>query len=1093
MALRISILLLFIGQFYVANAQYDQFLGNFPIYNFTNDDFNSPVQIWTGCQTENGVLLFGNDEKIIRFNGKDWTFIQPSVKDTAYTTKQISNKKVYKLFKSTTGIVYGARNNSLGIIKYDKKGNHKYEAFYVDENLKNVWSIDELPNGDIIFINQNNILRYELATQTVHFIDVPKLMQLSINQSTARISKGLIISSTHIPNDSLVKAEGPGATYFLNYTDLSIARIFVEGVSKELSFNFRASVTISGKDFLVDQNHGLLPIKWENNRYVIQEKSKGIFKNIDYVISDALVHEGLLWLATEKDGVVLINSGGEVVREFSMQEGLQDHNVFSFFFDEIGNLWLMLDNGISVIELSSNVVFWDRNQGAPGKVEAVTSDSSEIYLASRSGLFVSRKKNNRVFYENIESINEATFDVLIVQTDFGKRKLVVGYNGIYELKANEKIDIIGAGLYAWKLHQSPTNPNKIYVGGEGFIGYFEITEKGWNYVNLEYIDTEVRFFTSHKDNVYASVQNSGIFKINSSDKITKIAIPDDANFKNSHFTLAVFKDKIYAGSTKGLYLLQQGSLKSVTPIGLEYEKEFTNIHRLYQEPDDSKMWAIVKIEDNLSLSITEIGYFIENDKGQLAFVNIKNKILERGLVYDIIQVNNLLYFGSDKGPYALNIAKFEDRIGNWKVYIDRILVNDTLALKIPAFSGEFQPVLSGSDIRFNYTATAFFNGGDIEYRTRLIGFTDEWSNYERLSFKVYEKLPHGEYTLEIQGRNQYNQESEVYQFTFVVLPPWYLTWWAYVLYFLALIIVLIVTTRVSIYRIKQKNKRLEEIVHDRTKEIANQNTVLAKQRDEITAKTEDILDSIKYAKRLQNTILPSKDILSGYFHDYFVFYRPKDIVSGDFYWARKINGKILWSAIDCTGHGVPGAMVSIVGNNGLLRATNEFQLVKPNDILDKLRELVLESFKAQGTNDVKDGMDLGLASVDIEQMQLEFAGANNSCVIIRNGELIEIKGDKQPIGDFELAKPFVNHTFQLEKGDNIYLFTDGYVDQFGGENEASRQSGGKKFKSKPFKQFLLSISHYDMRTQEKLIVEKFDNWRGEIEAIDDVCVFGVKI
>lgn len=142
---------------------------------------------------------------------------------------------------------------------------------------------------------------------------------------------------------------------------------------------------------------------------------------------------------------------------------------------------------------------------------------------------------------------------------------------------------------------------------------------------------------------------------------------------------------------------------------------------------------------------------------------------------------------------------------------------------------------------------------------------------------------------------------------------------------------------------------------------------------------------------------------------------------------------------------------------------------------------------------VKDGMDLGLASVDIEQMQLEFAGANNSCVIIRNGELIEIKGDKQPIGDFELAKPFTNHTFQLEKGDNIYLFTDGYVDQFGGENEASRQNGGKKFKSKPFKQFLLSISHHDMKTQEKLIVEKFDNWRGEIEAIDDVCVFGIKI
>ena len=1095
MVLRILILLIVCAQLFVAKAQYDQFLGNFPIYNFTNDNFNSPVQIWSGCQTENGVLLFGNDEKIIRFNGKDWSFILPRVNDTSHSIKDISNKKVYKLFKSSTGIVYASRNNSLGVIKYDNHGNHIYEAFYVDENVKNTWSIDELPTGDILFINQNSIIRYDINSQTIHFLDVPKVMSLGLNQSSAKVKHGLIISTTHVFNDSLAKAEGVGSSYFLNYSDLSLKRIFVEGVPKEIGFNFRSAINFSGTEYLVDQNRGLLPIEWENDSYKIEEKTKGIFKNIDYVISDALVNKDLLWLATEKDGVVLVNPKGEVIREFSLQEGLQDHNIFTFFFDEIGNLWLMLDNGISIIEFSSNVVFWDRNQGAPGKVEAITSDSSKILLASRSGVFISERKDNRIIYNQVKSISEQTYDVLVAQTDFGKRKLVVGYNGVYELTSNQKIDSIGPGLYAWKLHQSPVNRNKIYVGGEGFIGYFEITESGWNYVNLEYIDTEVRFFTSRNDEVYASVQNFGVYKINSKDEITKIPILNDVgtNFKNSHFTLSVYKDKIYAGSTKGLYVLNNEKLEPVDVIGLSYDKEFTNIHRLYQEPDDSKMWAIVKVEDNLKTSITEIGYFIENKLGELEFINAKNRILERGVVYDIIQVNNLLYFGTDKGPYALNTNQFKDGIGKWKVYIDRILVNDTLALNIPEYSSPFQPILSGSDLRFNYTASAFFNGGDIEFRTRLIGFTNEWSNYEKINFKVYEKLPNGKYTLEIQGRNQYNQESEVYQFTFTVLPPWYLTWWAYLLYLLALIIVLFISTRISIYRIKQKNKRLEDIVHERTKEIANQNTVLAKQRDEITAKTEDILDSIKYAKRLQNTILPSTEILGTYFNDYFVFYRPKDIVSGDFYWARKINGKILWSAIDCTGHGVPGAMVSIVGNNGLLRATNEFQLSQPNEILDKLRELVLESFKAQGTNDVKDGMDLGLASIDKENMQLEFSGANNSCVIIRKGELIEIKGDKQPIGDFELAKPFTNHVFQLEKGDNVYLFTDGYVDQFGGETEDARINGGKKFKSKPFKQFLVEISEHDMATQKNLIIEKFDHWRGEIEAIDDVCVFGVKI
>ena len=176
-----------------------------------------------------------------------------------------------------------------------------------------------------------------------------------------------------------------------------------------------------------------------------------------------------------------------------------------------------------------------------------------------------------------------------------------------------------------------------------------------------------------------------------------------------------------------------------------------------------------------------------------------------------------------------------------------------------------------------------------------------------------------------------------------------------------------------------------------------------------------------------------------------------------------------------------------------MRATDEFQLSQPNLILDKLRELVLESFKTQGAHDLKDGMDLGLARIDKESLVLEFSGANNSCVIVRKGEIIEIKGDKQPIGDFELARPFSNHSFQLEKGDNIYIYTDGYVDQFGGETHEARANGGKKLKSKPFKQFLSEICDFDMPTQERLISEKFDNWRGEIEPIDDVCVFGVKV
>ena len=246
------------------------------------------------------------------------------------------------------------------------------------------------------------------------------------------------------------------------------------------------------------------------------------------------------------------------------------------------------------------------------------------------------------------------------------------------------------------------------------------------------------------------------------------------------------------------------------------------------------------------------------------------------------------------------------------------------------------------------------------------------------------------------------------------------------------------------------------------------------------------MGSINYAKRIQNTILPSKTSLDHLFDDYFVFYLPKDIVSGDFYWAQKFDQTIIWSAIDCTGHGVPGAFVSIVGNNTLIRATKEFGLRKPSEILDQQRELVLDTFKNEGHQDVKDGMDLALVSLDTETLELEYAGANNPLIIIRDKKIIEIKADKQPIGEFVKMVPFTNHKIDLQKGDCIYLYTDGFVDQFGGKKN-------KKFKSKPFKEMLIQMSHLPMNEQHTVLQKTLNEWRGDTGQVDDICIFGVRI
>ena len=271
------------------------------------------------------------------------------------------------------------------------------------------------------------------------------------------------------------------------------------------------------------------------------------------------------------------------------------------------------------------------------------------------------------------------------------------------------------------------------------------------------------------------------------------------------------------------------------------------------------------------------------------------------------------------------------------------------------------------------------------------------------------------------------------------------------------------------------NERLENEVAERTKEVLEQ-------KHEIEEQHKEIKDSIQYAKRIQSAILPPEKTVKSLLPNAFIFYLPKDIVAGDFYWLEQQEDKTFIAAADCTGHGVPGAMVSVVCNNALNRSVREFGLSTPASILEKTREIVIEEF-SKSEEDVKDGMDVALCSIKGDK--LEYSGANNPLWVIREGDVIEIKANKQPVARYDFAKPFENHEFKLQEKDAIYLFSDGYVDQFGGDR-------GKKLKSRKFKELLLSIQGYDMEVQKLKLAEFFDKWRSGMEQIDDVCVIGIK-
>jgi serine phosphatase RsbU (regulator of sigma subunit) len=296
---------------------------------------------------------------------------------------------------------------------------------------------------------------------------------------------------------------------------------------------------------------------------------------------------------------------------------------------------------------------------------------------------------------------------------------------------------------------------------------------------------------------------------------------------------------------------------------------------------------------------------------------------------------------------------------------------------------------------------------------------------------------------------------------------------------------------------------LEQKVRDRTAEIMAQKEEIETQRDsievqknmlegayqEITEQKKHITDSIVYAKRIQTSILPPDEQIRRLLRDSFVLYRPKDIVSGDFYWLTEKDNWVMIAAVDCTGHGVPGAFMSIVGHNNLNYAVNVKGARIAGDILDQLNLGVIETLRQQsGDGTIRDGMDLALCCFDFDNKKLFYAGANNPLVLIRNNEAIQFEPTRAPIGAYEGAEGvlFQNNEITFENGDCFYIFSDGYADQFGGPRN-------KKFFKSRLIELLTSISQLPMEAQKAQLEKSFDEWRGAQEQVDDILVIGVKV
>ena len=401
----------------------------------------------------------------------------------------------------------------------------------------------------------------------------------------------------------------------------------------------------------------------------------------------------------------------------------------------------------------------------------------------------------------------------------------------------------------------------------------------------------------------------------------------------------------------------------------------------------------------------------------------------------------------NKGSYPLDELQFD--------YLDRSLV-------------------------FNFSAPFYLKDHSTSYQYFVDGLSAGWSAWDdspALSFPV---LPVGKVTLHVRARNILGQSSTLKSFPIVIKPPWWLSWMFITVVGLILILIVIQIIRMRVRKLQRDKQMLEQKVLERTAEIQ-------RQKDEIAEQKKEIMDSIYYARRIQKAVLPDDHLANKNMPEHFVLYLPRDIVSGDFYWIAEKDDNTIFAAADCTGHGVPGAFMSMLGMSYLKEIVNKSKRLSSSKILDKLRDHVKATLSQSTKGGQQDGMDIALCILNKEKKSLQYSGAFHPLYLIRNGNLSEYKPDLMPIGIYiRKEKPFKSHNIRTAKGDCYYIFSDGYADQFGGENR-------KKFLARSFKKLLLSIHNKPIEEQREILFETLKQWMDGYEQVDDILVIGFRI
>ncbi|MCF8423522.1 MAG: SpoIIE family protein phosphatase [Bacteroidia bacterium] len=1042
------------------------------IKNYPPNEYGSSPNNWAIAQDKRGVMYFGNASGVLEFDGINWTLIPVS-----------NNSVVRSIAIDSAGTIFVGAVGEFGYLKANEKGALVYQSL-IDKLPKNerdfaeVWKTYATPNG-IYFQTFSKLIRLKNNSLKIWKPESSFHFSFFLNNKFYINEKQFGLKCLF--NDSLTLIKG-GETF----ADLRIYGMYPY-LNNKILIACREKGLMLLNELATYKDSALSSFKSEINNYLIDGQVYGgvYLKNNTYCF------------ATLKNGVYIINSSGKIINEINKKTGLQDDIIKSVALDNQNDLWIALGNGISRAEISSPLFTFSDSEGLNGSIEDITSYKNKLYVATSLGVFVQDKGK----FIPIKKITSGTWSLKKINFINDTILLASSESGIFSINDFEG-KLIKEG-FGYTLCQSAKFPQRVYVGMNDGLSSLRFEKNKWiDEDYLDGLDVEIRGIAEDNDgNLWLGSPFDGIIYIDWNTKIKSKFISSwgsSFNILNYDTTAGIpamkynlpyrFNNKVLFATTNGIYEFDKKNKRFYMSPFLKKQLSGRQIFRLAAKGTCS-VWLFTVVE---ALS-NEVGLAYCDNNNYTWYSQPFLRVSEREIHAILPDQNNITWFGGPDGllRYDASIIKnYADpfnslirlvKAGNDSIFCGNFTDDKTknISLKQPT---SFFPILTynNNSLLFEYTATNFCAEKNNLFNVFLEGFDENWSGWSNKSYKEYTNLKEGSYTFHVKAKNIYGTISSEATFQFTILAPWYRHILAYIFYVILFLTILFGFNAVRTKQLKVRQEELKVKISEATSEIKEQKHLIEEKHKEIT-------DSINYAERIQRSFIATQEILDDNLADYFVFFKPKDVVSGDFYWvSRLINGNFALVTADSTGHGVPGAIMSLLNITSLEKAIET--KTAPSEILDDTRKIIIDRLKKDGSPEGgKDGMDCSLCVYDFKNLKLYISAANNPVWIVRENNVIEIKPDKMPVGKHDKQDmPFTQREVDLQVGDLVYTLTDGFPDQFGGEK-------GKKFMSKNLRELLLANAHLSTLQQKTLLEKTFSDWVGSLEQVDDVTVIGIKI